>query len=331
MLRLISHDKVLSRSTHPFNRPKKEIDYLYEADMRSCSAGFSTALFSFSLFGFAQRPTPRLTGPITEKSRASLAGSRSPRALRDQDLGAVSPQTTVPGITLVFKRSADQENALQEFLTAQQNPASPLYHQWLTPDTFAARFGVAEEDIAATETWLQSRGFHIDSAAHDRITFSGNAAQIQAAFGTELHYYLSEGERHFAPQFDLSLPKELASITAAVLHLSDFRPKPNIKVKTNDAHRITRRFATQTHYLSPKDVVTMYDIKPARSAARGRGFELQPGCRTAILCEFSALSVSPRKPLSTSASVTPVLVPGSGVEAISPGDEGESRSTWIRL
>ena len=292
---------------------------------------FFTALFSFSLFGFAQRPTPRLTRPITQTSRATLAGSRSPRALRDQDLGAVSPQMTVTGITLVFKRSVDQENALQELLTAQQNPASPLYHRWLTPDTFAARFGMADEDIAATETWLQSRGFHIESTARgqDRITFSGNAGQVQAAFGAELHYYRSEGEIHFAPQSDLTLPTELASMTAAVLHLSNFRPKPNIKLRTNDAHPNYTMLATQAHYLSPKDVVTMYDVNPnpldpppgvafSNSSVAVVGQSYVNTSSSSTLSQFQAYSGS------GGAFVSPVLVPGSGVEAISPGDEGES-------
>ena len=96
------------------------------------------ALLFCSLSAFSQRPEPRLQGTITGTDRATLVGSRSPRARLGQDLGAVSPEMTVPGITLVFKRSVEQESALQELLAAQQNTASPLYHQWLTPDTFSA-------------------------------------------------------------------------------------------------------------------------------------------------------------------------------------------------
>src|SRR5271156_141214 len=100
------------------------------------------ALLFCSLSVFAQRPEPRLRGTITETARVVLSGSRTPRARLGEDLGAVSPEMTVPGITLVFKRSVEQESALQELLAAQQNTASPLYHQWLTPDTFATRFGM---------------------------------------------------------------------------------------------------------------------------------------------------------------------------------------------
>ncbi len=212
-------------------------------------------------------------------------------------MGAVPPAMTIPGMTLVFKRTVAQENALQELLAAQQNPASPLYHQWLTPDTFAARFGIADEDIAATETWLQSRGFHIESKAlgRDRITFSGNVAQVQAAFGTELHYYQTDGEMHFAPQSDLTLPTELASMTAAVLHLSNFRPKPNITVQTN-AHPNFTTLATQTHYLGPKDIATMYDLNPHRLYQLRSWVRSGAGCCRPVLCKhFDGLTCFRRK------------------------------------
>jgi len=138
--------------------------------------------------------------PITESPRIILSESRSPRVRDAQDLGAVSPEMSVPGVTLVFRRSAMQETALKDLLAAQQNPASPLYHRWLTPETFAARFGVADSDIAIAESWLVSKGFRIDNVARsrDRITFSGTAAQIQNAFGAELHHYRVSDELHFA-------------------------------------------------------------------------------------------------------------------------------------
>ena len=183
------------------------------------------------------------------------------------------PTLTIPGIALVFKRSAAQEATLQELLSAQQSPSSPLYHQWLTPETFAARFGIADEDIAATQTWLTSRGFHIDSVSRsrDRITFSGTASQIQAAFGTELHHYrTADNETHFAPAADITLPTELAPVTAAVLHLSDFRPKPNVKVQTRPQPDYTD-YTTGSHYLIPSDVATMYDLWPLYPTSDGSG------------------------------------------------------------
>jgi Pro-kumamolisin, activation domain/Bacterial Ig-like domain (group 3) len=279
-----------------------------------------------SLPTFAQRPEPRLKGTITDTSRVVLSNSRTPRVRAAQDLGAISPDTAIPGITLVFRRSTAQEATLKELLAAQQDTTSPLYHHWLTPETFAARFGVADEDITTTESWLVSRGFHIENVARnrDRITFSGTAAQVQAAFGTELHHYRTEGESHLAPASDLTLPAELASITSAVLHLSDFRPKPNVKAQA-PTHPDYTSLSTQGHYLTPKDIATMYNLNAVYQRGfygGGQGLAIVGQSfvtRSDIGTFLTNLAIG-----SMGGGISTVLVPGSGVEAISPGDEGES-------
>jgi subtilase family serine protease len=284
----------------------------------------TVALLICSLSSFAQTREPRIKGAITDTDRVVLSNSRTPRVRTAEDLGAISPDRPIPGITLVFKRSAAQEATLKELLSAQQNPASPLYHHWLTPETFAARFGVADKDIAATQSWLASHGFHIDSVARsrDRITFSGTAVQIQAAFGTELHHYRVNGELHFAPSSDLTLPAELASLTAAVLHLSDFRPKPNIKVQARP-HPDYTSFPAQAHYLAPKDIATMYDLNPLyqeQYSGTGQGLAVVGQSFVDLTAGVSSFQAS----LTEANNISTVIVPGSGVEAISPGNEGES-------
>jgi len=277
----------------------------------------------YSLPALAQRPTPRITERITETARTALVGSRAPQAERGEDLGAVPAEMAVPGITLVFKRSAAQENALQELLTAQQNTASQLYHHWLTPDDFAARFGMADKDIATAETWLRSRGFHIENEGRgrDRITFSGDAAQVQAAFGTGLHYYQTDGELHFAPEADLTLPTELASVTTAVLHLSNFRPKPSY----SPVHPNFTALSTQAHYLAPKDIFTMYNLSALyQSGSLGGGQRLAIVGQSFVDTSISSKVVQFQGNLTQVNTISAVLVPGSGVQAISPGDEGES-------
>lgn len=286
---------------------------------------FVVTLLSCFLPAFAQRPEPRLKGAITETNRAVLANSRTPRVRAAQDEGEVSPEMAVPGITLVFRRSAAQEAALKELLAAQQNPASPLYHQWLSSEEFATRFGVADEDLATTESWLASRGFHVDGVARsrDRITFSGTAAQVQAAFGTELRRYDVQGELHFAPAADLTLPANLASVTEAVLHLSDFRPKPSIAAVRPSPSYTTA--STQAHFLSPKDIATMYNLKPLYQSGfygRGQGLAVvgQSFVDTSSGSKIQVFQNNATQPTA----ISPVLVPGSGVQAISPGDQGES-------
>jgi subtilase family serine protease len=50
---------------------------------------------------------------------------------------------------------------LRALLAAQQDPASPAYHRWLTPAEFGARFGPAPRDLHRVERWLRGRGCRV--------------------------------------------------------------------------------------------------------------------------------------------------------------------------
>ena len=280
----------------------------------------SALLFTHSYIGSAQTPEPRLHGSIRSDTRAVLAGSRSPRSVRAQDLGPIRADVKLEGITLVFRRSPMQETALQQLLLEQQDPASTAFHQWLTPQAFGERFGMAEEDVTATKSWLAAQGFQGAALSHarDRITFSGTAAQVQRAFGTALHRYQIENEVHMAPAGDLSLPADLAGITTAVLHLSDFRPKPMARPAFTAA-------LDQQHYLIPADLRVMYDMPHDTASNYVSGL----GQSIAIVGQ-SYVDTSGSSRFSNFANVTGaqmlfgVLVPNTGVEAISPYDAAET-------
>ena len=281
-----------------------------------------SSLLLCSTLVFAQSPAPRIRGPIETSPSIPLEGSLNPHTRFSDDLGPLAPDTLIHGVTLVFKRSSAQEADLQQLLTRQTDPSSPLYHHWLTPDEFAARFGIAEADIAATESWLQSHGFTIDNLSDDRITFSGTADQIQQAFGAELHHYRSNNETHFAPATDLSLPPALAPVTAAVLHLSDFRPKPSVRAIRPDYTTLSN----QAHFLGPEDLYDMYDLSTFLGAPNSGEFQSltivgQSFVNTgypSMIYNFQSLF------RYGSLGINPVIVPGSGNEAIHPGDVGES-------
>ncbi len=273
----------------------------------------------------AQSPEPRLGRVINQTAREVLRGSRAPGMRSAQDLGPVSADAVVHGITLVFRRSGAQETALEELLAAQQDPASPLYHQWLSTEAFASRYGVADQDIVATEHWLAAQGLQIEgvTGSRDRITFSGTAGQVRSAFGAELRRYWIDGEEHFAPGSDLTLPAELASVTGAVLHLSDFRPKPSWKALSQTKANYTT-LSTQAHTLDPKDIFTMYDLNPLLSQGiLGAGQALAVVGQSYANPSTSGVGTFQAR-LGQYTPISMILVPDSGVQAVSPGDEGET-------
>jgi subtilase family serine protease len=267
----------------------------------------------------------RITAPIDSASRVTLAGSHPPLALARNDKGAVSPSLPLQGISIVFSRSAAQQSALQALIAAQQTPGSPQFHHWLTPDQFAARFGVADADIAATESWLEQQGFTVTSVSRsrNRITFSGTAAQVATAFGAPLHYYQSptETEAHFAPSTDLSIPAALSAAVLTVDNLSSFRPHSHIVRNPLHPHYSVQN--DQGYFLTPPDVATIYDINPAYSEGfTGTGQTIAVVGQSAIVASdittFQTLLGQPSKAPGV------FLVPQTGTSAIVPGDESES-------
>ncbi len=291
--------------------------------LRLLRPAWAAVVFSIGLYGWAQQPAARLAGPITGESTTVLPHSRPPRAVPANDIGVLPPSTPINGITLVLSRSATQEAALQSLLAAQQNPASPQYHRWLTPEQFAARFGVSDADLAAVENWLETKGFTVNSVARsrDRITFSGSATQVATAFGTSLHQYRSGSETNWAPSSDLSLPAALAPMVTAVQHLSTFRPKP--RVRTAQVEPAYTSSVTGSHYLTPGDVATQYDVKPEyNNGFNGAGQSIavagQSYIETTDVQHFQSAAGLPSNLPNF------VLIPNSGASAIYQGDESES-------
>ena len=109
---------------------------------------------------------PRLIrGSIQDARRTRMADHVHPRVKLETDLGPMDPAETLPAITLVLRPTAEQQADLDQFLAAQQDPASPDYHRWLTPEQYADRFGASTDDIAKIVAWLEQHNLHVASTA----------------------------------------------------------------------------------------------------------------------------------------------------------------------
>ncbi len=163
----------------------------------------------------------------------------------------------------MLQASRDQQAALEKLLRDQQDPNSPNYHKWLTPEEYGDRFGFSPADIAKIVSWLQSEGLTIEEVARGRnwIAFSGSVAQVRAALDTEIHRYNVASEMHFANSNEPSVPRALASAVIGVLGLDDFYPKPPKKpLRSQRAHPDFT--SGSNHYLAPDDIATIYNLVP---------------------------------------------------------------------
>src|SRR5690349_21176601 len=162
------------------------------------------------------------------RSQIGIHGNIHPFASSGDDLGRASESLVLPRITLLFNRTAAQQAQLDELLREQQDPASANYHQWLTPEEFADRFGLSNSDIQKTADWLAARGFKVIERPPSRsyIVFSATAAQIHSTFATEIHSYVVSGEQHYANAGVPLLPAGLAGVVLGIRGMNDFRPSP---------------------------------------------------------------------------------------------------------
>ncbi len=196
-----------------------------------------------------------LTVPAAQ-AQQTLRGHMHSLATAAADRGPVDPATRLPMLTLLFKRSTEQLASMERLQAAQQDPASPDYHRWLTPAEFADRFGMDAAAEARVVGWLESEGFHVEGMGKSRtwITFSGIAEQVNRAFRTPLRIYEVDGVRHFAPAADPVLPASVAPLVAGIRGLDDFRARPAL-VGSSGAN-----------YLAPDDLAVIYNIAPLYAA-----------------------------------------------------------------
>src|SRR6266704_2769005 len=79
----------------------------------------------------------RVTSRVDNTRRATLRGHVHPLALAENDQGRADASLQIPRVTLVLRPSDAQQADLDQLLASQQDPTSPNYHKWLTPEEYA--------------------------------------------------------------------------------------------------------------------------------------------------------------------------------------------------
>ena len=221
--------------------------------------------------------TTRNIGRIDTSAPVELRGTLPPRAQAAFDRGHVDSSLLLPELALLFKPSAQQQADLDHFLIEQQDPSSPDYHRWLTPEEYADRFAVSRSDTKKIENWLTGQGFQISYRARARnwIAFSGTAAQVERTFRTPIHRYQVDGEDHYANASDPFIPAALEGVVAAVRGLHNFRLKPLLRVGSGSGLRPSYTDSFGSHYLAPDDLAAIYNLAPLYNAGiNGSGQKL---------------------------------------------------------
>jgi pseudomonalisin len=267
------------------------------------------------------QPRDRITTFIDDEQRVTLHGNRHPLALAQYDAGAVAPSYRMERMLLTLLPDAAQQQSLNQFVDAQYNPESANYHQWLTPTQFADRFGVSEADAGHIVGWLQSHGLEVEEVTAGRrsIIFSGTAAQVLAAFHTQIRTYNVRDQVHHANASEPEIPSALAEVVGGVVSLHDFHSEP----MHASARRPSPEFTSGgSHYIAPADFATIYDLAPLyQQSINGNGQSIaivgRSNIRIADVRQFrSAFGLPANDPL--------IIVNGADPGVVSSGEETEA-------
>jgi uncharacterized protein (TIGR03437 family) len=196
---------------------------------------------------------------IDNRQTSILRNHTHPAAVAANDRGVVDPAMVMDHMLLMVKPSAAQQLDLDRLLVEQQNPSSPNYHKWLTPEEFGGRFGLSAGDKSKVVAWLKGEGFTINEVARGSnwVTFTGNAGQVSRTFRTSIHQFEVKGKKRFANISDPEIPAALAEVVGGIDGFNDLEA-------LNDARVVDPAYTNSngSHILTPEDYATIYNINP---------------------------------------------------------------------
>jgi len=190
-------------------------------------------------------------------------------------VGPVSPSRTLAvGVYL----SNPNQTAEDAYVKSLYDPSSANYQQFLDPDQFQSQFGVPAANLAAAESWLQSKGLATTEVegATNYVLATGSAAQLSAAFQTPLNEYTDNGRAFYANTVAPTVPGSLG--IGDVLGLNDFNrfftPRVSAPVSSGAVFAGPAGLpGPNTGLLSPADLWSIYDL-PSTNKGNGQSMAI---------------------------------------------------------
>ncbi len=158
----------------------------------------TTLVLAIALPAFAQ-PSTRLLGPEDESKQ----------------------------INVTYWLKQHNQAAFDELVRQQYDPASPNYHNWLTPSQYQARFAPTAADMAVVNKHLAANNLQIvrtDPFNH-AVTARGTVHDIQRATGVQINRMLINGEERRVGSGPLAISGPAAKLVYEVQGLTDIRFK----------------------------------------------------------------------------------------------------------
>ena len=174
-------------------------------------AGFLLAVICFAGSSLAQT--------------VALSGTRPPQAMKLSSRVAADRALTVH---VSFKLRNPEE--LERLLADLQDPDSPQYHRWLTPEQFNARFGRTPQEVKAVSQWLAGQGLRVMRSSNRGIGATATAAHAEKAFAVAL-VGLADGAS-YSNASEPRIRSQFADIIGSIDGLDNLRHSAPVTTRT---------------------------------------------------------------------------------------------------
>ena len=265
-------------------------------------------------------------------------------------LGPAPSNTELP---LVVTLQPRDPAALAAEAQAVSNPGSPDYHHFLTPRTFAQRFGPSPGTVARVVAALQSQGLAVGAPSSTGLSIpvSGSVAQVQSAFATPIdRYRLSSGRTGYDNRAAPQVPASVAPQIEGILGLDTLSPpQPTTNLPAADASAPNAGTPVASPALAPNqptpqsgtcatqisNVESTYGALDAPELSQAYSFDPlyakndYGSGATVALVELSGAGYSPSDIANFAACYGPTLGGGSRVSQVDIGGGGATGGATV--
>jgi len=265
-------------------------------------------------------PAGALAGDmVSVPSDAALA----PRG--DTLLGTTPASRT---ITVAVTLPGRDPAGARAFVAALGTPGNALFHHYLSPAEYAARFGAPAADYASVVAWARGHALTVGEAytARTVLPLSGTVAAVQAAFGVNFNTYKkASGTTYYAADRAPVLPADIAGKISGVIGLSSYSHfKPMLRKLPQTAHP-DRSGSGPGGGFSAADLRSIYDIQPQCCTGKTQTFGLfeQGGFAPSDITTYESKMAIPPVPITARAvdgSTLSITDPDVEIEAVLDAD-----------
>jgi len=179
-------------------------------------------------------------------------------------------RNTKTSITVALQlRNADK---LDDFIASLNDPTSPNYKHYLTPEEFKNQYGPTNETVDSVKNFLTGKGFDVQNVSPNNafITVSGTTGQLEDTFGVTINNYKNSKDETYYSNDDVpSIPTEFSGVITDIAGLNNegHYTHPQISKPLTKPTAVTPNVGSgPSGGYTPAELKGAYDINPLASS-----------------------------------------------------------------